>query len=295
MSVQDPLVYHDGALKAASEARFSAFDHATLYGVGFFETFAVRAGGRPVLWPAHASRMARACERLDLRVSPRSLLCGGEARLKAVLGKLMADRGLDAAIARYTVTGGVPDPAAFPPECYAAPGELLAIRPMPPDLPGGLRLRLLATPRTGADFEPRPKSVGYLNNLVALKELHAVDPKADEGVMLDRNGCVTECISSNLMWHSRGTWRYPSPALGALPGVCLDWTLRSMGDAGAILRPVAVQAWELQDADAVLVLNSARGPRPVREILFADGKPLWVAPATQCPEAEALVSAWSAL
>ncbi len=256
-------VYFNGELLPVAAARLPVDDRAVRFGLGFFETFRT-SGGRPHHWSFNRARLARACATAGLAVPPH-FLARDEGKFREIVRRLLDAAGWEDAVFRYTLTGGSTDDA---------PGELLSLRPLPPELPdNGIDLRVLSIARDNGEWLPRPKSLNYANALLGARELERRARTAwDEGLFLSReSGSVVETTRQNLAWIVEGRLCFPEPTLGAVEGTCLAWVLGL--DLPAQSRCVGVDA--LLAAEAIVVLNAVRGITPVRSIWdAADGAPL---------------------
>ncbi|WP_160153608.1 aminotransferase class IV [Microbulbifer sp. ALW1] len=104
------------------------------------------------------------------------------------------------------------------------------------------------------------------------------EPEADaplkEGLLLDADGLVIECLRSNLLLHKAGRWMTPSLDVCGVRGVMLGWL------AGRV--EISEDRFSLRDlalADELAVCNGVRGVVPVvgfGEAVLATG------PATGC-------------
>ena len=92
------VVWVDGSLAPADQARISPFDHGLLTGDGVFETLIVY-GGKPFAVRRHLERLAVSCRGLGLDVPDPGVVRDAMAQV------VMANR-FDRARLRVTVTGG---------------------------------------------------------------------------------------------------------------------------------------------------------------------------------------------
>lgn len=287
----DPLLYADGEFRNAFP--ISSDDHGALYGAGFFETFRTR-DGEPVRLSAHLARLRGACRRIGIRI-PDTFLASGDApaRLRPVVRRLLEAQGLSDGVFRLTVTAG---PGASPADGgdYAAPREILSCRPLPPEAPpGGVALRLLETVRDTGEWRPRPKSLNYLNSLLASRELAPLRrTPSDEGLLLDACGRVSECVFRNIFWVTGGVVVTPHEDTGALPGVGRAHLLAGLHRLGVPTMEAGVGPAELVRADTVAVVSCVRGVTPVNEIFGFDGAVLRRASPADAEGLALLREAW---
>jgi 4-amino-4-deoxychorismate lyase len=270
----NPLIYSDGNF--SETATISADDHGALYGAGFFETFRTR-GGVPVRLEKHLARLHAACERLGIRI-PDAALASSHASEKwtPVIGRLLAAAGLKDGVFRLTVTAGE-HPAPLGSGEYLHPHERLTVRAFPPAPPaGGVTLHRLNTLRDTGEWSPRPKSLNYLNTLLAARELATLrDHPADEGMMLDARGHVSEGVFANILWVREGVVFTPREDTGCLPGIGRAHLLARLREAGVKVAEVAAGVDALTWADAVAMVSCVRGVVPVARITDVAGEPYW--------------------
>lgn len=269
-----PLIYSDGAF--AESAAIPADDHGALYGAGFFETFRTRDGA-PVRLEKHLVRLHAACERLGIRI-PDTALAASHApeRWRPVVSRLLEANGLKDGVFRLTLTAGA-HPAPLGAGEYLHPRERLAVRALPPEPPaGGIVLHRLNTTRDTGEWRPRPKSLNYLNTLLAARELVTLrEHPADEGLMLDASGSVSEAVFANLFWVRDGVVYTPHEDTGCLPGVGRARLLTQLRRSGVPVEEVSAGVDALTWADAVATVSCVRGVVPVARITDVAGEPYW--------------------
>ncbi len=268
------LSHVDGAFSEAPV--ISADDHAALFGAGFFETFRTR-DGVPQRLDSHLARLHAACGRIGIRIPDTALAASADsARWAPVVAALLEANGLRDGVFRLTLTAGE-NPAPLGTGDYTAPHERLTCRALPAEAPpGGVTLHLLATPRDTGEWRPRPKSLNYLNSLLAARELAPRrEHPSDEGLLFDASGRVCEGVFTNLFWVRGKVVFTPHEDTGLLPGVGRAHLLRNLRAAGIAVEEVAVGFEELAHADAVATVGSVRGVTPVARIVGAGGVPVW--------------------
>ena len=277
------IVYLNGKLVPAADARLPITDLGVLYGFGFFETFRT-AGGHPHHWPYNLRRLQRACAAAGLAV-PSHFLAADDRRLREMIARLLRAGNRGDAVFRYTITSGA----------NGIPTEFLSPRSLPRAAPAeGIRLRVLDLPRDNGEFLPRPKSLNYVNALLGCNELaRRTTVASDEGLFLSRDRkFVVETPRQNIAWFAGKRLCYPEPSLGPVAGTCLDWILEQGGFAA---RPVHLPLGAVLGADAVFVCNAVRGITPVREIWDAGDRAMLGAFASAThPQVRELRSKWDA-
>jgi branched-chain amino acid aminotransferase len=116
-------------------------------------------------------------------------------------------------------------------------------------------------------LDPAMKSGNYLNSVLALAEAQALG--ADDALMLDYQGFVTEGTTSNFYAVNGGTvWTAPL-SLGILAGVTRGWVLQLCRELGIPLVARCFTAFDLQGCEELLLSSSTR---EVQAITRLDGR-----------------------
>ena len=131
-------------------------------------------------------------------------------------------------------------------------------------------------------LDPALKTGNYLNNILALREAH--EAGADDAILLDLAGRVTEGTTSNVFFVQRGVLVTPPLALGMLEGVTRGLFIEIARAEGLIVREDPHGPEALAAADEVFMTSTLREAMPVTSLVFleshgeqmrkvADGKP----------------------
>lgn len=236
------------------DGRVPADDRGLLYGDGVFETIRFHRGRAP-LWPLHMERLRRGCRALELPVPDLAQL---EDECHHV-----ATEEHDCAV-RVTWTRGRGGRAYLPPE-VVEPTRIVMRRALPVDLD--------EQRRHGIDLVTVPIDLPVFGPLVGLKHLNRLPQvllgaacrraDAQEVLVVDAEGCWVEALTGNLVVEREGHLLEPGPHPAAVEGVGLAW-LR--GVAGDRLQRHDFHADDLRPDDAIWVLNSVTGIRPVARL-----------------------------
>ena len=231
--------------------RIPVDDRGLLYGDGLFETVAFHRG-RAALWPLHMARLAQGCRVLDLPGPDVDQL---HAECRALV------EGADRAVVRVTWTRGPGGRAYVPPESVA-PNRILQRRAWPESIEEHRR--------TGISMITSPIPLNDPGPLAGLKHLNRLpqvligracrQAGADEALVLDSSGGLVEALTGNLVIEREGRLIAPGPHPAAVAGVGLGWLRETAGDA---LDERPIDAEELRETDAIWVINSVQGFRPV--------------------------------
>lgn len=257
-----------GVVMDAGQAVISIYDHGFLYGLGLFETFRTY-GGRAYLLERHLRRLEAGCLSLGIRYK------ADQTALEASIAKLLQANELKDGYVRLTVTAG-DGGLGLPVGDYEQPQELILMKALPPYQAAlyehGRELRLLHTKRNTPEGEIRLKSLHYMNNIIAKRELTASDASPGaEGLMLSGDGLLTEGIVSNLFFAQDGIIRTPAVDTGILPGITRERVLELARAAGFQAEEGHYSWNQLLGADEIWLTGSVQELVPVTRLSGTDG------------------------
>jgi 4-amino-4-deoxychorismate lyase len=279
----------NGAVPEAGETVIPAPDHGLLYGIGLFETFRTY-DGRPFALGRRLARLRHGCDTLGIRWTMT------DAEVAEWLARVLDANGLADAYVRLTVTAGEAG-LGLTAGPYERPNTLLMAKPLPPLderlYREGRELRILRTPRGEPETPVRLKSLHYMTNVLAKRELAAsgASPGA-EGLMLTRDGRLAEGIVSNLFFAKDGVVRTPAIDTGILPGITRAIVLELARALGYRTEEGHYTIEDLLEADEVWLTGSVQEIVPVTRITEADGTPHTVGGGLAGPTTLALLEAY---
>ena len=257
------MQYHvNGELVDAADATVSVRDRGFQYGDAAFET--IRAyGGQVFAWAAHEKRLASTCDALGIDHG----LSGSDLRSR--VHETLAANDLPNAYVRLSISRGV-QPGRLAPSDDVDPTVVVVVEPLPRGGKSGERVWNAPAMVRTVDVERVPdacvpsvaKTHNYLNGVLA--RIDAGD--ADEALLVDEEGRVTEGATSNVFFVSDGVLRTPSLDLSVLPGVT-RWAVIELAEAAGL--PVEEGHYapaELHDADEVFFTNTTWEVRPVARL-----------------------------
>ncbi|WP_247896642.1 aminotransferase class IV [Azospirillum argentinense] len=253
MSPAMSVVWLNGRLLPAAEARIDPADRGFTLGDGLFETIRV-AGGNARHLDRHLARLADSAALLGLPLSHDA------AALAAAAEALIAAQGCVEGVLRITLTRGTGARGVLPP-VDAVPTLLMTLAPAPP--PAGPVEAVIARVTRRNEHSPlsRVKSLNYLDSILARQE--AATRGAGEALLLNSAGRLAESSVANLFIVRDGRLLTPPVAEGALPGIRRALILER-GDASEAPLSVA----DLLGAGEAFLTNSL-GLRP---LLRVDGQ-----------------------
>lgn len=261
-----PLVWIDGSILPAAEARVSVFDRGLLLGDGVYETLLLRHG-RLFRWREHEQRLWQSLSlaRIALPLAPAAL---AEAILACAAANTLSE-----ARVRLTVTRGEGGPG-FERLPGSAPCVIIALGQAPPVPPETLREGVAAAVarirQTGRDnLDPALKSISRIH--LALARLEAEESGAREAILLGSDGILREGTASNVFFVRGGKLQTPSLDCGILQGVTRGAVLELAGNRGIAWEEGRYEADALREAEEVFLTNTSWGVLPVSRL---DGRPV---------------------
>lgn len=214
-------IYIDGKYFEKGDAKISVFDHGLLYGDGVFE--GIRAyNGRVFNLDEHLARLFNSAKGilLDMPWTRRevesaileTLRQNGlkDAYIRAIVTRGIGDLGLDMRKCKRPTLIIIADKIALYPEAVYKKGLTLitsSLRRVAPDM-----------------LSPSIKSLNYLNNILARAE--AARAGAQEVILLNQQGHVSECSGDNIFYLRGGVVYTPPVWSGILEGVTRNAVIR---------------------------------------------------------------------
>ena len=269
----------EGRLVPPEQAFVPVLDRGFLYGDSVYDVVRTYAG-RVFELGRHLDRMERTASRIGISLPPRS-------KLESELRRTMDAAGNPESYVRFIVTRGEGRFGLAP---HLAEGQSrLIIMVKPLEAPSaeqyerGLRMAVARTRRNPPQaLDPALKTGNYLNGILALREAH--EASADDALMLDMQGQVTEASTSNVFFVKGGAVVTPPLALGMLEGVTRGLLIDIARDEGVTLREQPHGPDALAGADEVFVTSTVREVLAVTSLVLletgeprsrvvADGKP----------------------
>ncbi|ELZ86607.1 branched-chain amino acid aminotransferase [Haloferax elongans ATCC BAA-1513] len=260
----DRVYYVDGDIVPADEASIPVTDRGFLYGDAAFET--LRAYGGDVFhWEAHADRLAETCDVLGM---DHGL---SDADLRSRIDETLAANDLEDAYVRLSITRGS-QPGRLTPAEEVDPRVVVIVEPLPrggrgsePVWDGPATAQTVRTRRISDRALPaRAKTHNYLNGILARTELRVTG--ADEALMLDSEGYVTEGATSNLFFVADDALCTPSLDGPVLPGITRRVVLDLAREEGIPIRERRFTPDEVRDANEAFLTNSTWELRPVETV-----------------------------
>jgi branched-chain amino acid aminotransferase len=266
----DYKVYFNGEFVPESEARVSVFDHGFLYGDGVFE--GIRAyNGRIFRLKEHVDRLYDSAQAIQLNI-PHSREEMAELCLEACRQNGLRDAYLRPLVARGRGDLGLDPRKCTDPTIVIIAREFGAL--YGDKYEAGLQLVTCSTRRTPPQcVSPNIKSMNYLNNILARIEVN--QKGADEGIMLDINGYVSEATADNIFTIKDGVINTP-PTPNSLKGITRNAVIDVAKDLGYTVTENMITMYDVYASDEIFITGTAAEVAPcvkVDERVIGTGKP----------------------
>jgi branched-chain amino acid aminotransferase len=248
---REPLVYIDGKFVEKSKAVVSVFDHGLLYGDGIFE--GIRAyNGSVFRLVDHVNRLYDSAKSIRLKI-PLTKHEMTEAVLETIRKNQLRD-----SYVRLVVTRGTGDLGVDPGLCKN-PTIFIIAEPMAsvlgPREPKVVKMMISSYRRDAVDATSHEiKSLNYMNSILA--KIEANSAGADDAILLDHRGFVSEASVTNVFLVKDGKLATPSSAAGILHGITRDRLITLCSDLGLDVAQRDITPFELTTADEVFLVGT---------------------------------------
>lgn len=264
-------IYIDGKFYSEADAKISVFDHGLLYGDGIFEGIRFY-NGRVFRLEEHLERLWDSARSICLEI-PMS-----RPEMEEALLETIRQNDLREGYIRLLVTRGVGNLGLNPAQCLRPSVIIITaqIALYPESVyKSGLTVVTCATRRTNpASLNPAVKSLNYLNNVMARVEANLAG--ADEALMLNDAGYVSECTADNIFIIKHGQLFTPPIAAGALRGITRSVALEVAAELGIKIHETNITRHDVFVADECFLTGTAAEIIPVIKVdgrLIGNGKP----------------------
>ncbi len=254
------LIYVNGEMVPMKEAKISVLDRGFQYGDGVFEGLRTY-NGKIFKLREHADRLFRSARAVNIQMPlTKDEFC--EAVKRVVRENKFQDAHL-----KPQVTRGIAWKLGLDPRNTTAPNIVIPGRPIgksmfEPDK--GFKLAAVSVRKIPAMcFDPRVKSLNYLANILARME--ALSSGADEAIMLDIHGYVSEGAADNIFLVKNGELYTPS-VQDALEGITRATVIELAGRRKIQVHETKLTLYDVYTADEVFVTGSGAGIVAVSEV-----------------------------
>lgn len=259
--MSEQWIYLDGEFVTKENAKVSVFDHGFLYGDGIFEGIRIY-NGNIFKCKEHLDRLYDSAKSIDL-VIPLAYDELLEATAETIRRNDMRDGYIRIVVSRGAGNLGL-DPRRCPKPTVLIIVEQLAIYSEEAYL-NGLKAVSVAQRRKIPDaLNPKIKSLNYLNNI--LVKIQSNFAGADEAIMMNAQGYVTEGSGDNIFIVKNGVVTTPPCYLGALEGITRQAIIDLCDKLGIKLKEEPFSMHDVYIADEVFFTGTAAEVIAAREI-----------------------------
>ncbi len=269
--LSNQLIYVNGDFVEKEKAVISIYDHGFLYGDGVFEGIRVYEGNVFKL-KEHIDRLYESAHSIMLSI-PYT-----KEELEQIIVQTVIKNDLTSAYIRVVVSRGVGDLGLDPRNC-PAPTVIVIAEPLAiysEELyEKGLKMASVVNRRSSPDvLNPQIKSLNYLNNI--LVKLSSVQADADEALILNNQGYVTEGSADNIFIIKNGKIKTPPIYLGALEGITRNVIIEIAKELDYDIDEIPFTLHDVYIADEVFLTGTAAEVIPVVNVdnrTIGNGKP----------------------
>jgi len=244
------------------KATVSIFDRSFRYGENIFETMLYKEG-KIVKLSLHLDRLLKSAEAVFINITKT------KQEIEDTLQELINKNQLKSSIIKIVVTRGNSSHGlgfdstekplflimqskfdGYPKSKYinGISAQIVKTRKIPKEC-------LMPNIKAGAS---------YLVNILALKE--AKDKKADEAILLNLEGNIAECTTSNIFWIKDNVIYTPSLDSEIFPGITRQTVIKSARKLGFEIEEGKYKEEQILEADEVFLSYTTAGIMPVTKI-----------------------------
>ena len=265
-------VYVNGTIAPAAQAAIPIYDHGFLYGEGVYETLRTY-NHVPFLFDGHTRRLRASAGYIALDVP----FTDGEL-LEWIADTMAAAGDMAEAYIRVLLTRGVGE-LTYDLRATPAPSLVIIVKPLdePPArvFSHGIRIALVPILRNHpGSVDPLIKSNNLLNNALSMQEANRRG--AEEGLMCNYRGELSECSQANFFLVRGGVALTPASEAGLLEGLTRSFLFEVGREIGVAVRGETLFPKDLESADEAFITSTTRELSPVTRIddrVVGTGKP----------------------
>lgn len=262
----EELINVNGRITPTAQAAVSPLDRGFLYGDSVYETIRTY-GETPFRLDAHLDRLRRSAERVGIPYERTPV------RIEDEVSRTLRDAGGGDAAIRIILSRGV-GPVNYDTSEVGDPTCVIHVRPFPHPparhLSEGIDVAVVGVVRNSVyALDPAIKSSNLLNNFMAWAEARRL--RADEPILLNGAGQITEGASSNVFLVKEQRLLTPPLEAGILQGITRDLVLDLARRAAIEAAEQPLRPEDLRHADEVFITSTLRGILPVKR---CDGWPI---------------------
>ena len=243
-------------INGSSSKNINPFDRGLAFGDGVFRTFLVK-NRYPINWDLHYSKLKYDAKILQIKIPTKKILIND-------INKLFSTK--KTYICKIIITRGVSNQGYQFRKDIKSTRIILKINYKKIDkkfLLNGVRLKVCKTRVTDSELLNGSKHLNRLDNVLAKSELNNSD---FDGLMLDKNGFINECASSNIFARYGKVITSPNQINAGVSGVCKQIVVDNISRLGFDYIEKNIKLSQLKKADEVFITNSIFGALHVTQI-----------------------------
>ncbi|MZH04175.1 MAG: branched-chain-amino acid aminotransferase [Nitrospinae bacterium] len=240
------------------EAFISILDHGFLFGDSIYEVVSTNHG-KPCFLDEHLERLFASASGISLNI-PSS-----KNEIKDQIQTTLDSAGNSESYIRIIITRGVGEIDLDPSSCLK-PNIIILVKDFP-QIPEekyakGISVALVSIKRNSRDsLNPAVKTGNYLNNILARVE--AAKTGAEDAIMMNPWGQLTEATTSNLFFVIDGRLLTPDKECGILSGITRDKIIQLANENGMPLEEGKWPGEELLKAEEIFLSGTVKNIMPV--------------------------------
>ena len=261
----------DGHVTPTAEARVPVLDRGFLYGDSVYEVFRTYSGV-PLFYREHWERLENSAQLIHMHVTQTYEEITDEIR-RTVRATSAGTLSKDVYV-RYVITRGE-GPVDLYPNPDLETRYVIIVNAVPVWSPDfykiGMKAAIPTVRRNPTDaLDPNIKGGNYLNNVIAITQARELG--ADESIILNRDGYVTEASNSNVFFVLDGELVTPGAAAGNLRGITKKAAREACKAHGLAVNERDVHARDLDRTTECFVTSATREVMPVISLRLDDGR-----------------------
>ncbi len=273
MSEIESMANVDGAISRTADAHIPVMDRGFLYGDSIYEVFRTY-DGVPLFYDEHWARFENSAALIHMQLGLTKEQMEQEIR-QTVLMTNAAEFRRDVYV-RFVMTRGEGPIDLFPIPALETRYVILITELhdwRPEFYSQGVRLAIPEVLRNSTNaLDPNIKGGNYLNNILGVMQARALG--ADDCVMLNAAGLVTESSSSNVFFVIDDRIVTPAETVGNLRGLTKTAIHQACRERDLLTAERDIAAEELVGATECFITSATREVMPVIGLRLADGSEL---------------------
>lgn len=258
------LININGKITPPEEAMISVLDHGLLFGDSVYEVLTTHKG-RLFGVKEHLERLRSSAKAISFKIPFTD-----EYLIEEIKKTINAAENEESYV-RIVITRGVGEIHISPSSC-SSPTMILYVKEAekyPEEhYQKGITISIVSIKRNLKDsLNPAIKTGNYLNSVLAIIE--AEKTGAYDGLMLNSNGFISECTTSNFYLVKNGVVKTASPDCGILIGITRKVLIDAARESGITVEECNMSPEEIPTADELFVTSTTKGVMPVSN---CDGK-----------------------